>query len=67
VSSTDEILDVFYDDIERKSKLVRGKFGDLPFISGAEGMTVRHLYDLDEEDHDLLARIYYNMIQNGEG
>ena len=57
MSTRDEILEVFNEDIERKSKMVRDRHGEIPFYDGFWGMSVRNIWDLDLEDLELLSRL----------
>ena len=57
MSDTEEILDVFYSDIQQKEKQVLNKSGIYPFLGNLEGFSIEHIHGLTEEDSDLLARI----------
>ena len=56
MSDTEEILEVFYGDIEQKEKLVISKSGIYPFLNHLNGFQVED-YRTNEEDLSLLARI----------
>ena len=57
MSDTDEILDVFYDDIRQKENQVLIKSGVYPFVENLDGFQIEHRFGLTEEELELLARI----------
>jgi len=64
LSTDEEIFEVFQDEINQKSKQVKQKFGDVVFYEGLRGMSVRNMFDLDDEDAELLGRL--NVIEDEE-
>lgn len=40
MSDTNEIMAVFYEDIEKKSRIVENKFGRMAFLDGCRDMRV---------------------------
>ena len=66
-STSEEIQEVFNDEIERKSRQVFNKEGIRPFLEGMDGATVRELFRglLDEDDIALLTRIADNDCEGG--
>ena len=59
MSDTKEILEVFNDEINHKSRQVFNKMGILPFLDGMTNIQIKDLYRglLDEDDLALLTRI----------
>lgn len=57
MSDTDEILEVFHDDIRGKEQQILNKSGIYPFINNLNGFQIEHIHGLDEDDLELLARI----------
>jgi hypothetical protein len=47
VSSTEDILEVFYSDIAEKTRIVEQKFGLAPFYENFKGMRQFKLMDFD--------------------
>jgi hypothetical protein len=47
VSTSDEILEVFYSDIAEKTRIVEQKFGKAPFYENFKGMRQFKLMDFD--------------------
>ena len=45
MSTHDEIMAVYEDEIYQKSKLVESKFGKAPFYDNFDGFSFDHLYD----------------------
>ena len=65
MSDTDEILDVFYDDIQRMERQIINKSGIYPFIEHMDGFQSEHIWGLDEDDLDLLARCEDSEVEDG--
>ena len=63
MSTSEEIREVFNQDIERKSKIVRDTKGVQAFYDRFQGMSIKSLLDLDKEDRKLLARILEEDLQ----
>ena len=60
MSDSEEILEVFYSDIENKERQVFNKFGGIPFIEDWTGFSIEHIYGLSDDDLSLLARVMDN-------
>ena len=52
-STSDEIREVFESDIYEKSRVVRQKYGELPFYDGLKNMRIFRLIDADPCDTDV--------------
>jgi len=50
MSTTDEILEVFYSDIVEKTRIVKQKYDYYPFYDNFNGMRVFNLTDFDPSD-----------------
>ena len=59
MSTSEEIREVFEQDIREKEKIVYNEHGVLPFLDGMVGVSTQELYwgILDEDDRELLQCI----------
>ena len=59
MSTHEEIMEVYEQDIADKTKRVINEHGTLPFLDGMEGVSIQSLFwgILDEDDEELLQRV----------
>jgi hypothetical protein len=67
LSESDEIQEVFEQDIANKTRQVSNKFGSSPFYDYFSGLQIKRILDgvISSEDEDMIERLY-NSMQEGE-
>ena len=55
MSTHEEIMAVYLDDIESKNKVVIGKSGIIPFLSGCNAIRVEHIFSTPTGDGTVIT------------
>ena len=68
MSTSDEIQEVFEQEIASKTRQVSAKFGKAPFYDYFTDLQIQRIFDgvMSSEDEDMIERLYNQILEDGE-